>query len=399
MRRKWQLGFVVAVVSVMGACFRATPSKGGGEIPDAKAEAAGTPSAFDVDLPDGYRIELVARGLTFPTGVAFGGGGAIYVTEAGYSYGEVTAEARLLEIDPAGGGVKREIARGAHAPWTGVAFHDGALYVAQGGAQDRGRVVRFELDGRETILVDGLPSLGDHHTNGPLVVDGWVYFGQGTATNSGVVGPDNHEYGWLKRQPAFHDTPCRDVKLAGLNFASADPLTPAADDKATTGAFQPFRTPSKPGQVVEGATKCNGAVLRVRPDGSGLEVVAWGFRNPFGLAAAGDGTIYVAENGFDVRGSRAVFGAGDPLWRLEPGAWYGWPDHAAGRSVTSGGHDEADGDPKGALLAANPGEPPRPVAILGVHSSANGLDIARGGRFGHDGDAFVALFGDMAHVG
>ena len=54
------------------------------------------------------------------------------------------------------------------------------------------------LSGGLRDLVTGLPSLGDHHNNqiaaGP---DGKIYFGQGVATNSGVVGVDNFVFGWL----------------------------------------------------------------------------------------------------------------------------------------------------------------------------------------------------------
>ena len=45
------------------------------------------------------------------------------------------------------------------------------------------------------------PAYGDHHTNGPVIKDGYIYFSTGTATNAGVVGPDNAEFGWLKRFP------------------------------------------------------------------------------------------------------------------------------------------------------------------------------------------------------
>jgi hypothetical protein len=45
-----------------------------------------------------------------------------------------------------------------------------------------------------------------------------------------------------------------------------------------------------------------------------LELVAWGFRNPFGLAFASGGALFVTDNGYDDRGSRAVWGTGDYLW-------------------------------------------------------------------------------------
>jgi glucose/arabinose dehydrogenase len=52
----------------------------------------------------------------------------------------------------------------------------------------------------------------------------------------------------------------------------------------------------------------------VAPGGTTSEVVAWGFlRNPFGLAFAPDGSLYVSENAFDDRGSRPVWGTADVL--------------------------------------------------------------------------------------
>ncbi len=250
------------------------------------------------------------------------------------------------------------------------------------------------------VIVEGLPSYGDHHTNGPVITDdGWIYFGQGTATNSGVVGVDNFEYGWLPRAPAFHDVPCRDVTLTGTNWESPNPLTPAPDDKVSTGAYLPFGTPSRPGQIIQGRVPCSGAILRVRASGGDVELVAWGLRNPFGLALEPGGTLLVAENGFDTRGSRPVFGASDPVWRINPGGepvWHGWPDHAEGRALTSEFYSESKGATRGFVLAEHPGKPPSPLAYLPVHAAATGLDVSRNTMFGRAGSAFVALFGDMA---
>jgi len=367
-------------------------SKGGGQAEFSSPRRA-EPQA--VALPAGYRIEVVATGLNLPTGVAFDEAGRVYVTEAGYSYGELWTTPRLVRVEP--GGRLTQIAAGTGAPWNGLAFHDGAFYVAAAGHRDGGRILRIALDGATTTLVDSLPSFGDHHTNGPVVgPDGFVYFGQGTATNAGVVGLDNFAFGWLKRHPEFHDVPCRDVTLAGRNYTTPNPLT-EADDEATTGAYVPFGTSTAPGQVVRGRLPCGGAIMRVRASGGPLELVAWGLRNPFGLAFAPDGRLYTAENSFDERGSRGVFGTGDVLYRIEPGAWYGWPDYHAGRSLADTQWYKPRGEPApGLVLASHPARPPAPAAVLGVHSSSNGLDFSRSAAFGHVGDAFVAQFGDMA---
>jgi glucose/arabinose dehydrogenase len=380
-----------------GGCFLNRPSSGGGQT-SAKPRQI---NPANVLLPDGYRIEAVATGLTFPTGVAFDDRGRAYVTESGYSYGEKWATARLLRINDDGSATV--VAAGDHAPWNGVDFRDGAFYVAQGGELEGGRIVRIGTDGSQKVVIDKLPSVGDHHTNGPrLSRDGWVYFGQGTATNSGVVGPDAAQFGWLARHPDFHDVPAHDVTLVGQNFQSENPLTPGdKKDRAVTGAYLPFGTPSSPGQVIKGQNRCTGAVLRVRPAGGEPEVVAWGLRNPFGLAFSPDGRLYVTENSYDVRGSRPVWGSGDVLWAIDtqsPGKWYGWPDFHGNTPLTKSDQYRAPGKeaPK-FLLASHPNEPPEPVAKLPVHGSADGMDFApANGGFGFGGEAFIAQFGDMA---
>lgn len=386
---------VLLLLAVAPGCFKLRTSGGGGEIEAAPEERRVDASA--VAVPAGYRIEVVATGLNMPTGVAFDAAGRPHVVEAGYSYGEHFAEPRVLRVEA--DGRLTVVARGApreHTPWNGITFARGAFYIAQGGAAGGGRIARLDPDGTITAIVSDLPSLGDHHTNGPVAgPDGWIYFGQGTATNAGVVGTDNYDYGWLPRHPRFHDQPCADVTLRGLDFESDDPLR-RGGGRVVTGAFVPFGTPTEPGQVIEGALPCSGAVMRVRPDGSGLELVAWGFRNPYGLAFSPDGELYLTENGFDVRGSRPVFGAPDYLWKVEPGRWYGWPDFSGGLPVTEDPFAEAGVEPGGALLAELPGEVPRPAARLAVHASANGFDFSRSPGFGHVGDAFVAEFGDMA---
>jgi glucose/arabinose dehydrogenase len=272
------LAVLIASNLALTGCFPILPSRGGGQ---ASFEPPRRVDPGDIAVSAGYAIEAVATGLTFPTGVAFDDEGRVYVLEAGYSYGEVVAIPRLLRVEADGS--TTVVASGDNPPWNGVAYADGSFYVA-GGTLAAGRLLEIGLDGAVTTLLDDLPSVGDHHTNGPVVgADGWLYFGQGTATNAGVVGLDNAAFGWLARYPDFHDVPCADVTLTGQNYRTEDPTTEGGG-VVTTGAYVPFGTPTTEGQVIAGELPCNGAVLRVRPDGSDLELVAWGLRNPFGLA-------------------------------------------------------------------------------------------------------------------
>jgi glucose/arabinose dehydrogenase len=368
-------------------------SKGGGQIQDIPAR---TIQPSDIAVPNGYKIEPVVSGLTFPTAVAFDDQGNLYVIEAGYSYGEVWEDPKLLKVEE--GGKTAVVATGPrNGPWTGVVWHDGAFYVAEGGEREGGRILRITKDGKITSLTENLPSVGDHHTNGPVVKDGYIYFGQGTATNSAVVGTDNAEFGWLARKKDFHDIPCKDIILKGQNYTSANPLTNDPNDQATTGAFVPFGAATTDGQVIKGAVPCTGAIMRIPLAGGQPEMVGWGLRNPFGLAVSPDGRIFVTENGYDDRGSRPVWGTGDVLWELKEGTWYGWPDFSAGMPISGDEEFKVPGkDAVKPVLKQYPNTPPKPVAIFGVHSSSNGIDFSRSGDFGYQGEAFVAQFGDMA---
>jgi glucose/arabinose dehydrogenase len=384
---------LITLCCLLTGCYALRPSSGGGQT---SSQQARTINPADIALPPGYRIEPIARGLTFPTGATFDSEGRLYVVESGYCYGEVWTTPRLLRIDTSGA-TTVVASGGRNGPWTGVAFHDGAFYVAEGGVLEGGRILRIGADGKTQVIVDGLPSFGDHHTDGPAVsADGWIYFGQGTASNSGIIGEDSAKFGWLKRRPEFHDIPGADITLAGRNFETRDFLNPKASGKVKTGAFVPFGTATRTNQVIKGAVKCSGGILRVRPDGSDLQLVAWGFRNPFGLAFAPDGQLYVSDNGYDDRGSRPVWGAPEVLWRVRSGTWYGWPDFSAGEPINTK-HFDAPGKPRPRfVLAQHPNPPPAPVTTFEVHSSADGLDFSRSEKFGHVGEAFVALFGDEA---
>ena len=397
---RWQRVLVLVMIGLalatLPGCFRLRGSSGGGQTPFTPPHLI---RAEDVALPAGYQLEPVVSGLTFPTGVTFDDAGRIYVVEAGYSYGEVWATPRLLRVESEGR-LTAVATGGRNGPWTGVVFHRGAFYVAEGGELEGGRILRITADGAITPLITDLPSRGDHHTNGPAIwPDGQLYFGVGTYTNSGVVGEENAEFGWLKRYPHLHDIPCRDITLTGENFVSKNPLQPNSNERVETGAFSSFGTRTVEGQIIRGQVPCSGAILRIPLSGGRPELVAWGFRNPFGLAFSPDGRLFVTDNSYDDRGSRPVHGTGDLLWAVTPGAWYGWPDFHGTHRLDAGDRYDPPGGPRPrVLLAAHPNIPPKPAAILGVHSSSNGFDFSRNPAFGYVGQALIAQFGDQAPV-
>lgn len=292
-------------------------------------------SITGVILPTGYRIDRYISGLTFPTGVAWDRNGVMYVAEAvvdgkmsqdsGEAGKDGASRGRIIRVNP---DAREVFFEDLHSPVTDVKIKDGVLYVAH-----RGHLSVIK-DGERIDLLKGLPS-GDHFT-GEITfgVDGWVYLGNGTATNAGVVGEDNFQRKWAAAHPGQHDVPAKDIVLAGMNFTSSDPGTLNPFDKAVTGGFLPFGTGSTPGQKITGKAEAGGAIYRVREDGTQPGVYAWGFRNPLGIGFAPDGQMIAVDQGYQDRGSRPLANSPDPVYCVGKDAWYGWPDYAGGEPVT-----------------------------------------------------------------
>jgi glucose/arabinose dehydrogenase len=328
---------------------------------------------------------LIAGGLNFPTSITFDDGGRVFVAESGLAFGGQQAGGRVLMIREDGG--TDLVGDGFRPPVNGLSSFDGALLVSEGGHP--GRISRLELDGRRSVLLDDLPGPGNYHTNmviaGP---DGWLYFSQGAMTNSGVVGLDAYELGWLRRLPHAQDLPGFAITLRGVNFESANPFSPD-DSPAITGAFLPFGTASHPGQCLPAKLPCTASVMRCKADGGQLELVAWGLRNAYGLGFTADGRLLAIDQGADERGSRPIGGAPDVLFEVVAGGWYGWPDYIAGEPVTLGAFRPVRGPVPDFILDDHSSLPdPAPALFrFAPHSAAT--------KFCVDGDLLhVALFGD-----
>ena len=373
---------------LLAGCFTLSGSNGGGE--GVSFQGPRRVSAADVALPPGYTITPLAIGLCYPTGVCFDDHGGVFITEAGGA----DRVPRLLKINSDGS--TTAIATGSNPPWNGVTFYKGDFFVSEGGALTGGKILKISPDGQISSLVENLPSQGEFQTSGPLISDdGYIYFGQGSATNSGIAGLDDDSLGWLPINRRFHDIPGADIKLTGVNVETADPL--GTGSSAVTGAFSPFGQPTAAGQIAPGQVPCTGAIMRIPVAGGAPELVAWGFRNPFGLAFAPGNKLFITEQSYEDRGSRPVSGCGDLLWEVKPALWYGWPDFHGDLPLAGSAQFWAAGKPQPQpLLAEYPNLPPKPAAILAMHAGAAGLDFSREASFGHVGEAFVAEFGDLA---
>ena len=178
----------------------------------------------------------------------------MYVGDVGFAYVGLFPPPRILKIDYRTGNVSVFVDRGLDRPLTSITFHNGQLYVANGG-----KISAIDMKGMPRTIISSLPGIGDHYIDQIVFApDGKMYFGVGTATNSAVVGKDNP---WAKSMPEFHDIPGKNLSLAGVNFNTKNFLDAPFDKNTTTGAYVPFGTPTKEGQIIRGDIKCVLAVF------------------------------------------------------------------------------------------------------------------------------------------
>ena len=355
----------------------------GGSSPAESRKATRKLNPNDIHVPPGYKVEVFRAGLTTPINLLITPDGQMYVADAGITSGS----GKVIRLTPHG---EEVVAEGFNPPLTGINCLDGGIFVSH-----RGFITVIKPGGKMKDVLSGLPSWGDHHNNrvvfGP---DGRMYFGQGTATNSGVVGEDNA--GWVERHPQFHDYPGASVVLRGRDFVTPNFLTSAPSDFAYTGAYSPFGVPTCPGERIKGRTAASGSILRAHPDGSNLELVAWGLRNPFRMKFDRSGKLFAANHGMDVRGSRGVANSPDEFQLIKNGVWYGWPDFTGGLPVTDRRFKPEDGPQPQFLLARHPMKPPKPFAVFEPHAATMGFDFSYSPQFPNYDDAYIAEFGSEA---
>jgi len=209
-----------------------------------------------IGVPEGFTAGVYLRGtIDNPTSLAFGPAGELYVGDIGGSL--------WVARDADNDGATDEIAKlgDGYAFLTGLAWHEGELYVASQGKVEALRDANGDgsFEARRTV-VDGLPSMVYiPHTNNALTFgpDGRLYFGVGSTS--------------------------------GGNTES---------------------------------NELAASILSVNPDGSDVKVFARGLSNSFDVAFNAAGDMFAADNqpGDDVTG-----GAGDELNYIVEGGHYGYP--------------------------------------------------------------------------
>jgi hypothetical protein len=326
----------------------------------------------DITLPSGFTISVFAAGLNFPTGIAFRGNAQnfeVYVLESGHGLPSICNEQGSFgsgDLDPTNpftpdilvfnqnghlirGPLGKPSAPGVgfqpEGPAVDIAFSNGfrggTLFAtdsnqathAHNGQNNSSRIVTVDpMTGLVTPFITGLPT-GDHPTEQLAFRGGWIYWSQGSTTNSGVVGRDN---GGGQNQS---DIPCQTITLSKNVFDSGGGvLTSGYSPFGTTnpGGTIPAFFNSFTGKVRQGV--CDGATLRARLDNpSIIQPVGWGHRNGYAIRFAPKdhplgGELLVGEDGADERGARPSNGAPEVISidHQNPDGtpiYHGWPDY------------------------------------------------------------------------
>jgi glucose/arabinose dehydrogenase len=306
-----------------------------------------------VEFPNGYLLKPFARGLNAPSAIAF-------VTEEGEYHGSILvaesgaggSEPRIYGFKPDGThfsiypygrqlprlpGISElgifKSGREIHGPIGGMVVTQGRIIVTHRDSRGAGVVSSLGFDGSGETIVADLPAQGDHSVTDAAVhpTSGRIYFGLGSATNSGVVGIDNWQVGWVKRRMSFCDQPATSLKLLGFKFLTKNPNAGifGGDDNVETAPFQPFGFNNQLRIRKARNDKPTAAIFSISPSGGDLRIEAWGIRHPRGLAFNEYANLFATNNGMELRGSRPVQDDKDVLLRILQGTWYGWPDFSA----------------------------------------------------------------------
>jgi hypothetical protein len=387
----------------------------------------------NIIVPPGFKASVFAKDLNFPVGIAFTGSSStkfnVYVLESGHGLPSICNDETsavvggtfsatnpftpdILVFDQNGTKIAGPLAKPTpsgggllpHGPAIGIAFEKGfgggRLFVTDSNQAIRSAVPGVQNNSSRIVIVDpkkgdvtpfitGLPT-GDHPAEQMAFKDGWIYWSQGSTTNSGVVGRDN---GGGANQP---DIPCQDIVLSVNVFDSGGGVK--------TSGYSPFGV-QRPGAVVpafNGRTDfkaCDGAILRANlganNPSSTIEPVSWGYRNPYGIRFAPKdhalhGGLFVTENGEDERGARPVNFSPDRLALAQQNPdgspdYHGWPDRfgfldstqAVFNPVGGPGDDNPAviGKPVLSVLAFPPQQITAPVALEPADVAAVGLDF------------------------
>ena len=305
------------------------------------------PADVALQVPAGFKAELVASGFSGPRRIAMAPNGDIFVVDS--------AADEIIVLRMKDGQAKPVLqstfaSDGLDQPY-GIAFYpqDKPKWVYVG---NTGRIVRFPYRDGDTktlgpaeTVVDGIPS-GGHWTRD-------IAFSPDGTTLYVAVGSGSNAAESVRPLPASRLSEWVDLHPLGAMW---------------------------------GAEEGRAAVVAFDPDGANRRVYATGLRNCSGLAIEPtSGDPWCAVNERDGLGDNVPF---DYATSVREGDFYGWPWYYIGGNE----------DPRAPLKGVRPDLADQvsvPDVLFQAHSAPLGIAFYGGGQFPaeYKGDAFVAMHG------
>lgn len=305
-----------------------------------RSEQQGIIDRSVIEYPPNTELKLYISGLTAPTAITWDNEGSMLIAEGGIGGHDprivgYKKDGTFFQIYPRGTYLPFKISMIVGEPFrirgpiAGMVAANGKIYVSHRDENDQGMITAFGYDGSHQTIIARLPAEGDYSVTDLAIQPGTgrLYFGMGSATNSGVVGLDNLR--WVRDHRDFHDQPWGDLHLLGRRFDTPNPFAGilGGSDIAVTGPFQAFARSKQ--TLIPGTRTPNAAIFSLDSSGGDLQVEAQGIRNPVGLGFSETGTLFFTNQGMKLRGTRPVAEDPDVMLRLVHGQWYGWPDFSA----------------------------------------------------------------------
>jgi glucose/arabinose dehydrogenase len=307
------------------------------------------------EYPTGFELKPYVVNLNSPTGMSFDEAGNLIVAEGGIDGDDphifgIRSNGTQFDIYP----VETRIpifkpGFRIYGPVGGIVCYHGRIFVSHRDKDHLGVITSFGYDGSHTTVEAALPAQGDYSVSDIAVspIHERLYFGLGSTTNSGVVGLDNWQEGWVRDHPDACDLPLKPLKLLGYRFDARNPEASIfSPDMLVTVPFRPLGVSDITRIPAAAMAKPTGAIYSVSPEGGDLHVEAWGVRNPAGLIVNEFGRVYFTDQGMELRGTRPIMDDPDALFRLVTDGWYGWPDFSRSLEPIS----EAKYQPKSSMV-------------------------------------------------
>ena len=296
-----------------------------------------------IEYPDGYELKPYMIHLDTPTGFCFDESKNMIVAEGGIDGADphifvIRPDGYQFDIYPIETNIPVFRPRfRIYGPVGGIVARGGKIYVSHRDVHDMGAITAFDYNGDYKTIVAGLPAQGDFSVTDLAIPqppgEQRLYFGVGSVTNSGVVGLDNWQEGWVRDHPKACDLAYQALFLLGFRFDALNPQSSLfSPNSLVTVPFEPFGT----SDVIQipavdfPVQMPSGAIFSVALDGGDLKVEAWGVHDPVGIAIDPNySTVYFTDRGMELRGTRPIDNDPDALYALNiRGSNWGWPDYA-----------------------------------------------------------------------